>query len=113
MDIGKYRAASCITRSASTRYGKVMGSSLGLDKPRTLCSALNFDALTRPWCSMVGPNHVLAKDLNICTCYCYVRFTVLIVRVGRRPWPKNRRNYYHAKLGYSDKGRAIKGLYAI
>ncbi len=51
---------------------------------------------------MLGPNSVIAKDVKSCTYCCYVLCGILNVRVCT--------NHCHAKLGISDKGRAIKGL---
>ena len=35
-----------------------------------------------------GPNRVIAKNVKRCTYCCYVRCTILIVRVGEIPWPQ-------------------------
>ncbi len=79
-----------ITRSASTRHWKVMGSMLGLD--------------TRSSASMFGSNRVMIKDVKSC-CY-YFRCGTLIVR-GEWECLSAR---YHAQLGLPDKSRAIKEL---
>ncbi len=49
--------------------------------------------------SILGPNRVIAKDVKSCTYCCYVRYATLTVATQ-----------YHAQLGLSDKGRAIKVL---
>ena len=41
----------------------------------------------RPWCSKLGPNQFIAKDVKSCT-YCrYVSCATLKVWVGGMPWP--------------------------
>ncbi len=56
---------------------------------------------------ILSPTHVIAK---ICTYFCYVRFTALIVFVGRMICPKTGATHYHAQLEFSDKGCAIKAF---
>ncbi len=60
---------------------------------------------------MLDPNRVIAKAVKSCTYHFYVRCVKLKVRVGRITWPQRGAIHYHALLGLSDKGRAIKGLF--
>ncbi len=59
---------------------------------------------------MLGPNHVIAKDVKNCTYCCYIRCATLIERVRGMPWPQTGANHYNAHLGLPDNGRVIKGL---
>ncbi len=59
---------------------------------------------------MLDPNHIKAKDIRICTYYCYVKKVTLIVWLGGMPWPQTGATQYHAQLRLPDKDRAIKGL---
>ncbi len=55
-------------------------------------------------------NRIIPKDFKRCTYCCSVRYARLTLRVGGMPWPKTGATQYHAQLGLSDKGRAVKGL---
>ncbi len=58
--------------------------------------------------SMLGPNRVIANDVNNCT-YCrYVRCSTLQVWEGEMPSYQIGATHYHKQLGLLDKGRAIK-----
>ena len=59
---------------------------------------------------MLGQTRVIAKDVNSCTCYCYVKYATLKVRVVGMPWPQTGATHHHAQLGIPHVGHAIKGL---
>ncbi len=44
-----------------------------------------FDALPWFFYQMLGPNHIITKDVKFHTYYCYVRCATLIVQVGGLP----------------------------
>ncbi len=52
----------------------------------------------------------MAKDVERCTYYCYVRCAILIVWLGWMPCPQINASQCHAQLGLPDRGRAMKGL---
>ena len=59
---------------------------------------------------MLDPNRVIAKDVKSSNYCCNVRCATLIVRVEEMHWPQAGATHYHAQLGLTDNGRAIKGL---
>ncbi len=75
------------TGSVSARHGKVLGSRLG----RGTMAFVGYPMLVP---GLVDPqNRVIAKDVKSCTYCCYVRYAILIVRVGGNALaPKNRCN---------------------
>ncbi len=54
--------------------------------------------------SIIGQNHVVARDVKTCTYYYNVRFATLIVWVGGMPLPKTGATQYHPQLGLPHKG---------
>ncbi len=44
------------------------------------------------WCSMLGPNRIIAKDVKNCTYCYYVRCATLMIRVGGSALAPNRPN---------------------
>ena len=59
--------------------------------------------------SILGPNRVIAKAVENCTYFCYVRCVTLIVR--EMSWSQTGTTQYVAQLGLPDIGCAIKGLF--
>ena len=51
---------------------------------------------------MLRLNRIIAKDIEMCTYYCYIRCETLIAWTGL--------SHYHAQLGLPEKGHTIKGL---
>ncbi len=106
-----------ITGIASARHGKVMGSMLGHGSlvPAARLHVkwyfgIGFDKRTQPRCSILGPNHGIAKDVKSFIFCCYVKCVTLILGVRRNTLAQKGAIHYHAQLGLPGKGRRIKEL---
>ena len=74
---------------------------------------LRIGSMPASLASMLSPNCVIAKDVKSCTYCCYVRYAILIVRVGGNALALNRRNSLPCTVRISRQGSCNKKLFEI